>query len=299
MAEFNFAVQGDRRKALVTAMSEALKVPIKYLGAPGFQYEIGSYSVSKTGIVTGEYDLNLFVGLAKRGFEIMSSPMPEQQPIQFRTPRGVFAIEKIYPTAAHAEVDGYGFYFTHDAHDVYIKPNPNGKTEHSKLFALVGEPLSEQEETITDDPDKLTVEVPNDFTSQQIDNLAMMVAAKEPLLQKALGSDYLPIRVTEEKLIFPWFTLSDPSDTEYYALFIYALCETAKEKKRITATKPDSFENEKFAMRVWLNSLGLSGKEHKSCRALLMRGLSGNAAWRYSKPEKPESSDKSEAQGDE
>ncbi len=30
-----------------------------------------------------------------------------------------------------------------------------------------------------------------------------------------------------------------------------------------------------------------------------MRGLSGDAAWRYSKPEKPEISDESEVQGDE
>jgi len=104
---------------------------------------------------------------------------------------------------------------------------------------------------------------------------------------------------SEDKIAFDWFTLSDPADAACYVQFIYALCETAKEKKRITATKPDFFENEKFAMRVWLNGLGLSGKEHKNCRALLMRGLSGDAAWRYSKPEKLDFSDESEAQGDE
>ena len=299
MAEFNFAVQGERRKALVAAMSEVLNQPVKYLGAPGFQYEVGSYSVSKTGLVTGEYDLNLFVGLAERGFETKSSPIltaepaaeiiQEQKPVQFKTPRGTFAIEKIFPTSAHAEADGYGIYFTHDAHDVYIKPNPYGATEHSMLFALVGEPLPEREELITDDPNKMTVEVPNDFTSQQIDNLAMMVAAKEPLLLKSLGAEHLPIRVTEEKVMFPWFTLSDPADAAYYVQFVCALCETVKEKKRVTAKAPDSgFENEKFAMRVWLVGLGLSGKEYKNCRALLMRGLSGDAAWRYAKPKRKE-----------
>ncbi len=85
---------------------------------------------------------------------------------------------------------------------------------------------------------------------------------------------------------FPWFTLSSADDAACYIQFICALCETAKEKKRITATRPEFFENEKFAMRVWLIGLGLSGKEHKNCRALMMRGLSGDAAWRYSKPEK-------------
>ena len=240
MAQFNFAVQGERRKALVTAMSEVLQVPIKYLGAPSFQYRLGEYKISKTGLVTGAYDLNLFVGLAERGFEPEVSPVLEEELVQ-----------------------------------------------------------AEPEEPVADSSDKLIVEVPNDFTPQQIDNLAMMVAAKELLLQKVLGADYLPIRVTEEKVIFPWFTLSNPADAAHYAQFIYVLCETAKEKKRITATKPDFFENEKFAMRVWLNGLGLSGKENKNCRTLLMRGLSGDSAWRHSKPKKPEYSNESEVAVDE
>ncbi len=247
MEKFNFAVQGNHRKALVTAMSEVLQAPIKYLGAPGFQYEIDSYSVSKTGLVTGAYDLNLFVGLAERGFEPKVSTVPEEEPAQ---------------------------------------------TE------LRTEPIQFPDQEVNKS-DKLCVEVPNDFTDLQIDNLAAMVAAKEPLLKKVLDAKRLPIWVTEDKIGFNWFTLSDPADATYYLQFIYALCETAKEKKRIKATKPDFFENEKFAMRVWLNGLGLSGKEYKNCRALLMRGLSGDAAWRYEKPEKPESSDKSEAQGDE
>jgi len=240
MAQFNFAVQGEHRKALVTAMSEVLKTPIKYLGAPGFQYEIGSYSVSKTGLVTGAYDLNLLVGLAERGFEPKVSPVLEEELVQ-----------------------------------------------------------AEPEETITDGPDKLTVEVQNNFTPQQIDNLAMMVAAKEPLLKKVLDSEYLPIRVTEDKISFNWFTLSDSADAEYYAQFIYALCETAKEKKHVIAKNPGEFENPKFAMRVWLVGLGLSGREYKNCRTLMIRGLSGDAAWRYSKPKMPEYSNESEVQGDE
>ncbi len=85
----------------------------------------------------------------------------------------------------------------------------------------------------------LCVEVPNDFTDLQIDNLAAMAAAKELLLKKVLDAKRLPIRGTEDKIAFNWFTLSDPADATYYLQFIYALCETAKEKKRITATKPD------------------------------------------------------------
>lgn len=302
---FKFAVTGERRKSLVAAMSEVLNAPIKYLGAPGFQYRVGEYEISKTGVVTGAYDLNLFVGLSERGFEPEVSPIPEEElvqaepkkePIQFTTPRGIFTVEKVYTTAAEAETNGYGIYFTHEAHDIYIKPNPDGITEHSKLFALVGELLSEPD---TNESNKLCVEVPNDFTDLQIDNLSAMIAAKEPLLKKVLDAEHLPIQVTDNKIAFNWFTLSDPADAAYYVQFIYALCETAKEKKRVIAKNPGEFENPKFAMRVWLVGLGLSGREYKKCRALMMRGLSGDSAWRYSKPEKPEITEEGEMKGDE
>ena len=40
-------------------------------------------------------------------------------------------------------------------------------------------------------------------------------------------------------------------------------------------------ENEKFAMRVFLNRIGFIGDEFKSCREHLYLHLDGNAAWRY------------------
>ena len=44
-------------------------------------------------------------------------------------------------------------------------------------------------------------------------------------------------------------------------------------------------ENEKFAMRVYLNRIGLIGEEFKSCRKHLYEHLDGNAAWRYGSKE--------------
>ena len=40
-------------------------------------------------------------------------------------------------------------------------------------------------------------------------------------------------------------------------------------------------ENPKFAMRTYLNRIGLIGEEFKSCREHLTKHLHGNAAWRY------------------
>ena len=101
MQKFNFNVSGNRRKQLVGAISEILNQPIKYMGAPGFQYQVADYTIDKAGVVTGEYDLNLFVGLAERGFE----PEPSKT-FHLITPRGTLLIQERFDTADEAETAG-------------------------------------------------------------------------------------------------------------------------------------------------------------------------------------------------
>ena len=56
----------------------------------------------------------------------------------------------------------------------------------------------------------LTVAVPRDSLSDAaIENLQRIVDSKAALIKKALGSDSLPIEVTDEKVSFPWFTQRD------------------------------------------------------------------------------------------
>ena len=89
----------------------------------------------------------------------------------------------------------------------------------------------------SDEPDRLTIEYPlKDITDEVLANLRKMVAAKAPLLKKALGAEELPILLTEHSLKFPWFSGKLDGDTVgAYAQFIACLCETAKRKKRVTA----------------------------------------------------------------
>ena len=65
-----------------------------------------------------------------------------------------------------------------------------------------------------------------------------------------------------------------------YIVFALAMNHQALTQKRASYHKVQS-ENEKFAMRVYLVRIGLSGEEFKSCREHLYRHLDGNAAWRY------------------
>jgi hypothetical protein len=59
------------------------------------------------------------------------------------------------------------------------------------------------------------------------------------------------------------------------ALNNQALTQTSASSRKVQS------ENEKFAMRVFLNRIGFIGDEFKSCREHLYLHLDGNAAWRY------------------
>lgn len=65
-----------------------------------------------------------------------------------------------------------------------------------------------------------------------------------------------------------------------YIVLALALNHQALTQKSASYRKVQE-ENEKFAMRVWLNRIGFIGDEFKSCREHLYQHLDGNAAWRY------------------
>lgn len=62
-----------------------------------------------------------------------------------------------------------------------------------------------------------------------------------------------------------------------------AMSQMAKMVKTASPKQPQ-MDNEKFAMRTWMNRLGLMGEEFKTARTVLMRNLDGDAAWRYGRP---------------
>lgn len=70
-----------------------------------------------------------------------------------------------------------------------------------------------------------------------------------------------------------------------YIVLSLALNYQALTQSGASSRKPQT-ENEKFAMRTYLNRIGLIGDEFKACREHLYKHLDGVAAWRYGYPEK-------------
>ena len=206
--EVKVNVTGERRKALVQALSELLEVKPKYLGPPSFSYQVEDLLIDKNGTVLFGEDA-------------------EQE-----------CVERI----------------------------------------LEGMRTRDFECVI---PDSFVIELPREGISDAaIENLRQIILNKGKLIQKALGSETLDITVTDEKISFPWFMrLPAPEEISAYTHFIAHLVSLAKELKRVNATTKEA-ENEKYAYRCFLLRLGFIGDEYKEARKVLLKNLTGQAAFK-------------------
>ena len=136
----------------------------------------------------------------------------------------------------------------------------------------------------------LTVAMPRESsTDAALDNLRKLVDAKGSLIKKALAVDSLPVEMDGDKVSFPWFSETDSESAAAYTHFIAALCDMARNQKRITA-KEKPADNEKYAFRCFLLRLGFIGTEYKGERKILLKNLSGSSAFK--------NGERKEAEGD-
>lgn len=249
-----YGIKGEERKRLVKAVAEYRETFSEYCGAPTFSYTVDEITIDRDGTLIfpskpDEEELqSLTEFLGSKGYTIGGrQPEPEEE-----TAETTDAPEE---TADTAEETG------------------TGETED-------GDVEEETSETAETEGGILTIEVPKDgFTEAALENLRKMVAGKESLLKKSLGTDDLSIEVTEDRIHFPWFHAEDSISVSAYSKLVTALCKAAKEAKRVTATDHE-VESEKYAFRTWLLRLGFIGTEFKHDRAVLMKNLSGTAAFR-------------------
>lgn len=131
------------------------------------------------------------------------------------------------------------------------------------------------------DIDRLAIELPkDDMPSTAMNNLRRLVASKSTLLKKALCTDSLPIMEHEDRIEFGWFRpTDDQAEIAAYYQLVQGLCEMARTQKRVNALDKE-VENEKYAFRCFLLRLGFIGAEYKDARKILLKNLSGSAAFR-------------------
>ena len=125
---------------------------------------------------------------------------------------------------------------------------------------------------------KLTLSLPVAMFEQSpgsMQRLKAAIGSKQTLLKKALGTDFLDVVIEEDRVTFPWFTLTSENNAEEvdaYSKLVFALA-----KKAITQTRVDPIEKVpedlQLGMRLYLINLQFKGDEFKTARAVLMRNF--------------------------
>ena len=126
-----------------------------------------------------------------------------------------------------------------------------------------------------------TVFVPHEkISGETLAKLEQVVSGKATLLRKALGDSPLSITSTPGGYAFPWFQIrSDEESRRAYATLVEKLIEFARERTRVTASDRET-DNPRYAFRCFLLRLGFIGAEYKRERAILLRNLEGNGAFK-------------------
>ena len=241
----NYNVTGTERKRLADYISGFMGTDKKYLGAPTFAYQIGYLTVSKDGAVSFE----------DRGY---NSDID----------------------ALMAELEGQGFH----TEDIIAKANSGEDAAQPDEAGASTEPEAAPAEESVTQPHGfgLTVTLPAaSLPTEALANLTSLLTAKGRLIRKALGVEALPVEVNPDTVSFPWFEGRDldADEAKTYTHLISALCDMARNQKRITA-KEKATDNDKYAFRCFLLRLGFIGAEFKDERKILLRDLSGNSAFK-------------------
>ena len=137
--------------------------------------------------------------------------------------------------------------------------------------------IDDSENAQQSDTTGLTVEIP--LEAVQVGNLTKILEGKGSLIKKALGINDLQFEVKDDRISFPWFSEVEPDEATAYSHFISAICEMAKNQKRITAKEKET-DNDKYAFRCFLLRLGFIGAEFKTERKILLRNLTGSSAFK-------------------
>lgn len=243
--EVKYNVCGPRRKEMVQAVSEALGGWSKqYLGVPSCSYQVGDFEITRNGTLV--FADRTDAGMVEQVLEALA--------------KAGFACEEAGKPA---------------------EPEASGEAKQPDETTAAGSGTEAEDMSDAATLDGLTVSLPRGrFTEATLDNLDRLLESKGSLIRKAFGIEEAAYTLADDCLTFAWLTGDiTPEKAKACQDFIGRLCEMAKHQKRVTA-KSRAVTNEKYAFRCFLLRLGLIGAEYKTTRKILLRNLSGSAAWR-------------------
>ena len=262
-----FDLSGRTRKELVKAISEITGERAVYKFMPTSAFEIDFFTVTREGRLEfpdrsdTEIVEQVLEELSKRGYTVISSYYDNGESAM------ILEDEKSAETAT--------------------QPNTAAVVETETLSeeletTAVTATQPERKATVESNGiDRFSISMSRDFFDERtLNKLDRTIENKGELFKMAFKTDDLSYKVTDDRVTFDWFPFSgEEGEGLAYSTFIDLLTKSLKEQKRVNASKAQT-ENPKFAMRVYLIRLGMIGDEYKQTRKILLRNLSGSAAFR-------------------
>jgi len=235
---------GNERQRLANTISKWLWCPATYHGCPAFTYEVGDFIVERNGSLS--FDDGIDRDILKR-------------------------------LLAHLKEEGFDMELSAENFSNPEVPETSEAPEAVEEPETYEEPEAPAEEEISG----ICISMPRSrFTDANLEILQSIITAKKGLICKALGTNDLPLEITDEKVSFPWFPGNPDADSiKAYDTFICKLCDMACNQKRSTA-KEKPVDNEKYAFRCFLLRLGFIGEEYKPHRKILLQNMTGSSAFK-------------------
>lgn len=255
--EIKYGVQGKDRKKLAESVGTFLKADVEYLGVPSCSYKIRSIEIDRNG--------TMIVGnrMSEDTVKELLKHLKEEGYKEGNKSKSKVAVPKTRPTKEE------------------VKEEPKEEKvrvprEHTKVL---------NDSTI----DGYSISFPLEkFDETTLSRLKTIIDSKSSLMKKVFETDDLSFKTKNNKLTFEWFNgNTTPEELNAYSEFLSKLCNMAKEQQRVNATEKP-IVNERYQWRCFLLRLELIGPEYKETRALLLKNLSGNSAWRVEKDEESE-----------
>lgn len=127
---------------------------------------------------------------------------------------------------------------------------------------------------------KITISLPRlGVHTNTISKLEKLIASKTTVLKLTLETDDLAIKLSEDKISFPWFTDHGiEGEVDAYQKLVVKMLALAERQFLVTGVEV-FHGNPKYTMRQFLVRLGFIGEDYQRARWILTRNLDGCSSW--------------------
>lgn len=262
----------ENRKVLVARLTELTGAEAVYTRVPRCAYEVGGFTVEKDGSLTveDEADETIIATLTAEG---LIGEAIEEAVIDTSTAENPIEEEATEETAPE-NIETEPLSFPLDAQVSF----PLAQHTAATLTNLINMIYSRGA--------LLSKATSGEFrvSKSLVDDLADCRFARAQdvatFMKEQGNDDFAGLVFDEEKVTFTGFRAVP--DAEHFQTFMKlaaAMNKMAITQKRVQAKKVDD-SNEKYAFRIWLLRLGMTGEEYSADRKRLLENLTGHTAFR-------------------